>query len=128
MSNNDNALERLGKIVAAEIRDSAISNFDRYLSGQYKGQHAERIRHKVEELRHDPDALLHNMIPTIVDETITIFLQVLDEYLDTVVIKVDEGEKLVSPYEYTDALGVHYDAEDEGGWITMYSKQRRVQL
>ena len=127
MSSDHNALDLLGRLVAAEVRDCAIQNFDTFMAGTAKGKYAEAVRSKIAELRHDPDALLQDMIPVVVDETITIFLQVLDEYLDTVQIKVKEGDELVSPYEYTDGLIAEYAAEGDG-WIAKYSKQRLVRL
>ncbi|WP_229784755.1 hypothetical protein, partial [Deinococcus radiotolerans] len=58
----------------------------------------------------------------------SVLLQVLDAHVGSVVIEVREGEQLVSPYAYTDALGAFYDTEDEDGWMAMYSQQRRTAL
>ena len=119
---HETALELLGRLVAREIRDNTIRNFDQYLRGESRGEYAKAVWALYEEHEDDPKALLEAFIPVIVDETIGIFLQVLDEYLDRVVIQVDEGEELKSPYAYTDALEGEYRPED--GWIATYSKER----
>ena len=79
-----------------------------------------------EEHQDDSRALLEAFIPVIVDEAIGIFLQVLDAHLDRVVIQVDEGEALRSPYDYTDALEAEYRPKD--GWIATYSQERRSKV
>lgn len=119
-----NALEMLGQLVAREIRDSSISNLDRYLNGQFRGQHAAFVRSVFEQHQGDPERLMREMVPLIVDETISIFLQVLDEHLEQVRLMVQEEKGLVSPYQYTDVLEAEYLPED--GWVAQYSKERRT--
>lgn len=121
-----NALEHLGKIVVQDVRDYTITQLDGIIAGKYQGVFAQHIRQKISELGHDPQALLHALIPDIVDDTLTVLLQVLDAHVGSVVIEVREGEEWVSPYAYTDALGAFYDTEDEDGWMAMYSQQRRT--
>ena len=123
-----NALEPLGKIIVQEVRDYTITQLDGIIAGQYKGAFAQHIRQTISELGHDPQALLHTLFPDIVDNTLTVLLQVLDAQVGSVVIEVMEGEEWVSPYAYTGALGTLYDTEDEDGWIAMYSQQRRTAL
>ncbi len=122
----ETALELLGRLVAREIRDNTIRNFDHYLRGESRGQYAQAMWALYEEHQDDSKALLEAFIPVIVDETIGMFLQVLDEHLDRVVLQVDEGEALRSPYDYTDALEAEYRPED--GWIATYSQERRSKV
>jgi hypothetical protein len=119
---HETAIELLGRLVAREIRDNTIRNFDQYLRGKSRGKYAKAVWALYEEHRDDSKALLEAFIPVIVDETIGIFLQVFDEHLDRVMIQVDEGEELKSPYAYTDALEAEYRPED--GWIATYSQER----
>lgn len=121
---SETALEVLGRLVAREVRDSAIGNVDHFLDGRYHGKHADFVRRLFDKHRHDPKALLYHFIPVIVDETISIFLQALDESMERVVIQVDEEGRTVSPYEYTDALEAEYRPDD--GWIATYSRERRL--
>lgn len=123
---SETALDLLGQIVGREVRDNAIGNFDGYLEGNYRGAYANAVRALYEERQHDPRALLHAFIPVIVDETIGIFLQALDQHIDRVVLEVKEGTDQKSPYEYTDALEAEYRPGD--GWIATYSQARHSEV
>ncbi len=122
---NENALDLLGRIVTEEIRDNSIRNIDRYLEGNFKGKYAKFVRSVFERNLSSPESLMREMIPLIVDETIDIFLQVLDLKMKQISIHINMNGKSVSPYEFTDALEAEYLPDD--GWVANYSKERRTQ-
>lgn len=61
------------------VRAETISNFEGYLSGHYKNEHAQAIAAAYIELKSRPELLQGYFLPEIVDEVLVIFLQALHE-------------------------------------------------
>lgn len=122
MDESEKAAEGFGAAIAS-ARDSAISNFDLFFTGDSQGKYAQFIKSIYSNIEDDPKATLSALLPCIVDETIGIVLQVMDEMLDQgrldIKIKVGEGE--ISIYDVYEHLEPEYYPKD--GWVHKYSKE-----
>ncbi|UQN05164.1 hypothetical protein [Deinococcus sp. QL22] len=125
MDVSDAVLDRIGRLFV-DARDATISNYDRYTSDKPGGKYGQFINGIYQGIGDDSKEAFAALLPCIVDETLRIVLQLLDERLDRILLKVEEEGVERSPYDFTDALEAEYDPED--GWVHRFSQQRIVEM
>ncbi len=117
-----NALDILGEILMARVRDKAIGDWDRILDGRMKGSTAQKVRSELEAVSSDAPAVIAKMVPRIVDTTLHHLLWTLEQE-DSLELSVEaEGESTPSIRDESDGLtGELYRAR---GWIARFSRER----
>ncbi|WP_407539486.1 hypothetical protein Q0M94_15110 [Deinococcus radiomollis] len=120
---NDELLDQLGQIIIQDVRDTAITNWDGYLEGKFKGTYAQKMYTLLSTADKATQDLIRDLIPRVVDETLIIFLQTLDRRTDKLELTVKNSEKNFSVYGFTEDLSSEY--ETQGGWLERFSRQRK---
>ena len=118
----EEALDRFGTFLMRRVRDEAISYWDMIVAGEMKGKRAQDIHTRVEKLPADAVAVLHDLIPQVVDSTLHQLLWGLEE-ADDITVDVDDVHDIKS---VSDGLAGELYTED--GWIAEFSQQRSVKL
>jgi hypothetical protein len=73
------ALDRLGQTLITSVRTKAISDWQKILDGQMKGETADRLRPKISSLDSAHRDLLKKLVSEIVDTTLHQLLWTLDQ-------------------------------------------------
>ena len=120
---NDELLDELGQIIVQDVRDTAITNWDGFLEGRFKGVYAQKMHTLFSTTDETTQELIRDLIPRIVDETLIIFLQTLDKKIDRLELIIKGSGKSFSAYDFAENLGLEY--EMPGGWLERFSRQRK---
>ena len=115
----DQILDEFGKIVMARVRDQTISEWDKMVDGQMKGRTAEHVKKLVSSLDDSEKAIMHQLIPSIVDTTLFYLLFMFEEEKRLRVIMMDNNNSPKDLRSISDGLG-----GELYGWIPRFSKER----
>ncbi|MFC3801529.1 epimerase [Cohnella sp. GCM10012308] len=119
-------LEQFGEILIRNVRDKAISQWEKVFSGTMKDETSKKIYEtSVEMLSEDQKNFLQDTISQVVDTTLHYLLWTLEENERlNLNIKNDEGLD-VGIKNITDGLPGELYTED--GWILKFSKKRYLE-
>jgi hypothetical protein len=120
----NSAIEEFGKLLVEKVRDVVIQNCDRRLRPDAKSVVAKRWR---EVMRHaTPESLVKEIIPDIVDDTISGLLGAIDQELLQLSFTASSGEtvNLVSVARDYGELSGSYGPGTTSGWVAQHSKER----
>jgi len=119
---DENALSRLGKMIANEVRDQVIRDWDRILDGSLKGATATKVREDLAESDGDASKAISQVLPRIVDATVHNFLWMFEEN-ESLALKVrDRNGSEVNIAEESD--GLTGELYGPNGWIARFSGER----
>lgn len=116
-------LDGFGQFLMARVRDQAISDWERILSGQMKGRQAERVRIELGRLSDEDRSVLSRLLPQIVDTTLHHLLWAVEED-QHVRIVVDDGAG-GSASVAAESDGLPGELYGERGWVARFSKKGR---
>jgi hypothetical protein len=119
---SENPLDKLGELLMTRVRDKAIGDWDRILDGRMKGATAERARAELAADGGDHGAILHRLIPRIVDTTLHHLLWTLEQERSLNLAVDAEGAVVSSVREASD--GLSGELYGRRGWIVRYSGER----
>lgn len=115
-------LDRFGEILIRQVRDKVISDWDRVLSGDQKGETANEVRTILALSGGDAASVVSKVIPKLVDSALHQLLQTVEEERAIRVSIGDDKSTAVSLREASDGLaGELYGRR---GWIARFSQQR----
>jgi hypothetical protein len=116
-------IEEFAKLLVQHVRDVAIQECDRLLTPQSLSPPSERWRRVAQN--GNPEALLKEAIPDIVDSTLFWLMDAIDEGWLRLSYRAENGKVADLNAEGEHELGGWYVGE-EVGWRPMYAKQRFV--
>lgn len=125
MEDSGLVLDSIGHLFV-DARDATISNIDKCISGEQRGKYARFITDMYQGIDDESKDAFASLLPCIVDEALSIVLQLLDERQSRILLRIEVEGVERSPYEFTDALEAEYAPED--GWIHRFSQQRIVEM
>lgn len=120
----NSAIEEFGKLLVEKVRDVVIQGCDRELGPEAQSVVAKRWR---EVMRHaTPESFAKEIIPDIVDDTISGLLDAIDQELLQLSFTSSAGESvnLVSVARREGELTGYYGTGISSGWVAQYSKER----
>jgi len=113
-------LDELGKILMEKVRDEAIDDWNRILSGRMKSDRAQAVHQRVSKMGAEAGALVREMVPQIVDTTLHHLLWTLEQNQERLRLTVVSEEGETDAAAESDGLpGELYSGE---GWIARFSK------
>jgi hypothetical protein len=115
-------LDYFGEVLMQKVRDEAIDDWDRIITGGMKSPRAQMVYNKIIEENPDSVELLKWIIPKIVDTTLHHLLCTLEQEEGIVIKVISDDEQVESIRDVSDGLAGELYTED--GWITRFSKQR----
>ena len=117
-------LDEFGNRLIREVRDKTISDWDRILCGQMKGERAERIRETIESLPHQASGVISSLVPDVVDSVLHHLLNWLEqEEVYCVSAEIDgETDKNIS----LSSDGFAGELYGQRGWIQRFSDYRKL--
>ncbi|WP_412028549.1 hypothetical protein [Deinococcus yunweiensis] len=115
-------LDRFGKLFIENVRDRSIWQADSLLSGILNGESSSVMIERLRALSPESRAVIHDLIPLIVDDVLFHTLFHLDEY-DTIFHSDAEDGQRGKSVEYVHGELAGWLFSDEG-WIARYSKER----
>jgi hypothetical protein len=118
-------LEKFGEILITRVRDKAISDWDRIISGKMKGDTARQVAAELQGVSPEVTEVLSKMIPRIVDTTLHHLLWTLEQQPNVRVSVELEGESVRSVREASD--GLSGELYGRRGWIARFSGERHEQ-
>lgn len=116
---SDNALTYLGSILMEKVRDGSVSDIDMVLSGEMKGDDAQRIRTALAAV--DPRSIVafRAIVPALVDQVVHNLLAAIAESSDLELVVTQDGRR-VNASDASDGLaGELYGPK---GWIARFSR------
>jgi hypothetical protein len=116
-------IEEFAKLLVQQVRDVAIHECDRLLTPRSRSPVSERWKRVAQN--GNPEALLKEAIPDIVDATLFQLLDAIDEGWLRLSYRAENGKVADLNAEGGHELGGWYVGV-EVGWCPMYSKQRFV--
>lgn len=119
-------LDNLGRLFF-QVKDVTNANFTAYFDGRTKGTRGLEMHSTFAPLSEQAQAVVRELVPEIVNETLVVLLQLLDKriLLDgdfDLLIKTESGE-MVSAYDFTESLGSEYEFND--GWASRLGKSAK---
>ena len=120
----NSAIDEFGKLLVEKVRDVVIQSCDRGLGPDAHSVVAKRWR-KV--MRHaTPESFAKEIIPDIVDDTISVLLDAIDQELLQLSFTASTGETvdLVSVARSDGELSGSYGPGTSSGWVAQHSKER----
>lgn len=120
------ALDEFGAILMRRVRDEAITDWDMILDGRMKSANAERIRQMLAALDPDDLAVLHAVIPRVVDTTLHHLLWTLEQLKHVRIAVETEAGPVPDLARVSDGLPGEVFGDE--GWVARFSKERSYSL
>ena len=108
-------LEQFGRNLMEEVRDSALTRFNKIKFGEFRSQDALRLHEKIHALDQSSIKVIDDLVLDIIDSTIFEFLRAAEEGCFR--IATDETEDISSISD-----GLMGELFSDKGWIRLYSK------
>lgn len=113
--------DKFGKLIVEHVRDSMISYLDLAQQGKRGGIYGRKIHSKLLQMDDTSLEAFNEMVPFIVDCTISGFLQIFD-LEDQWEIAYIENEKITLLHEILEGLQAEYSYSE--GWPKQFSQTR----
>ncbi|MDQ6423622.1 hypothetical protein RB620_29865 [Paenibacillus sp. LHD-117] len=114
---DENALDKFGKLVMKDLRDSSISYFDKLIEGKWKAPSLQNLQNDLKIFNEDQINIIRRALVSSLDTGIHDFLfRLQNEEEDGVIIEVN-GQNLA---ELSDGLNGELFTED--GWYHRFSE------
>lgn len=120
---NNPLLDKLGEILMKQVRDKAIGDWERIVTGQMRGASAERIRQHLACLSPQQTDLLLKLIPQIVDTTLHHLLWTVEQEKSLDLMLKDEQAVAHSAQGASD--GLPGELYGDQGWIARFSAKSK---
>src|SRR6266571_1499912 len=91
-------VDEFGKILMEKVRDEAIDDWNRIVSGKFKDARSRAIQERVSKMGPQAEALVRDLVPQIVDTTLHHLLWTLEQKQERLklIVVTDEGETNVA--------------------------------
>ncbi|RFZ95187.1 hypothetical protein D0C36_06575 [Mucilaginibacter conchicola] len=120
----DNSLDKFGKFLVENLRDSGINHFELLLKAQWKAPALQSIQNELGELSDSQTETVKKAFIASIDSAIHDFLFALQEQADfknEIRIMVDNNNIA----ELSD--GIHGESYSDDGWNAKYSKYEMIE-
>jgi hypothetical protein len=123
---NKAALDKFGELLVKRVRDKAIDEWEKIISGQMLGETAERARQRLARVDASHRSVLLSLVPLVVDTTLHHLLWTMEQEQDLdVQIKDDDGTSW-SLRDISDGLTGELPSDE--GWVFRYSQKAKDHL
>lgn len=114
------SLDKFGKLLIEKVRDQAIGDWERFISGEMKGVTAERVKQQTASLTSEQKTIICNLIPMVVDTTLHHLLYIAEQEQSLrLMIDNPEGGAAHNLREISDGLAG--ELYGDHGWIARFS-------
>ncbi|MGA3282913.1 MAG: epimerase [Verrucomicrobiota bacterium] len=118
------SLDKFGELLMKRVRDKAIGDWERFISGEMKGATAERVQQQIVSLTPEQRDTLCNLIPLIVDTTLHHLLFTAEQERSLQLIIDNPGES--AAHNLRDISdGLSGELYGKHGWIARFSKKSK---
>jgi hypothetical protein len=125
MTADRKALEAVGQMLAQDVRDRTIEDWDKLIDGTMKGERAAKVKKLLASFKPDQIEAVKRLFPAVIDTTLHHLLFALEQQelkkgtRVSLSVAVD-GASVPDVSKVSDGL-----AGELYGWIPKFSKQRR---
>lgn len=113
-------LEKFGEILIQNVRDEAINDWEKILTGKMKGSRAAEIRHLLSSYSIEQVNVLRELIPEVVDTTLHHLLWTIEQSYILKIFLSDKDGTTCDIKEVSD--GLPGELYGDRGWINRFSK------
>ena len=111
-------LDEFGRRLIGEVREETVSDWQMIISGQMKGERAERIRAELGQLGGGASSIIEKIVPEVVDSVLHHLLRWLEEDDDFTVTGEVARQRIDDLAEESDGLAG--ELYTEAGWIARF--------
>ncbi|KOR89233.1 hypothetical protein [Paenibacillus solani] len=120
------ALSFFGEYLVKRVRDEAIDDWERILSGKMKDQGSQQVFQALKSFDAEQLKFIFNMFPKIIDTTLHHLLWSLEQEEDINVMIKSNDHVFVNIKEVSDGLAGELYTED--GWISRFSSKKQLKI
>jgi hypothetical protein len=116
-------LDKFGELLITRVRDKAIGDWERIVSGQMRGATAERVKQQLASVDTQMRLVLLSLVPQIVDTTLHHLLWTVEQERSVDIVTKGENGIAHSIRDVSDGLAGELYSEQ--GWIVRFSNKRK---
>ena len=117
-------LDKFGELLVKKVRDKAIGDWERIISGEMKGVTSERVKQQIISFTPEQKNVLCKLIPLVVDTTLHHLLFTAEQEQSLQLMIDDTGED-VSQNLRNISDGLPGELYGNNGWIARFSTKSK---
>lgn len=118
----DTPLEKFGNILITQVRDQAITQYDKTVAGKMISDISPTLSKDLSNFTEEQLLLIRKLIVGSIDSVIYNFLWMLEDNEDEIELIYSDETKKININQLSDGLSGEIFTED--GWIAKYSKYK----
>jgi hypothetical protein len=124
MATDKEFLDKFGKLLIQEVRDPSIQKWEKYVSGQMKGERAKAISSLLTSFSDEQRRIIVSFAPYIVNNVLHNLLQMLEDEEEIDITVSIDGETSSTLRDISDGLGA--EIYNDEGWIVRFSEYPEI--
>lgn len=124
MATDKEFLDKFGTLLIQEVRDPSIQKWEKYVSGQMKGERAKAISSLLTSFSDEQRSVIVSFAPYIVNNVLHNLLQMLEDEEEIDITVSIDGETSSTLRDISDGLGA--EIYNDEGWIVRFSEYPEI--